>query len=93
MPHVTVFLQGIRIHVGFYCDGRSWRIDEADIYVPDQHGEPVCVIGEIDLLGGLGPAGQFQSLRALAEAEANDDAVATWNRDQRRQERETERVD
>jgi hypothetical protein len=93
MPYVMVFLHGIRIHVGFYRDGRSWRIDEADIYVADGRGEPVSAINEIDRLGGVGPEGQFQSLRCLAEDAANNDAVAAWNRDQRHHERETDRVD
>ena len=91
MPHVTVFLHGIRIHVGFYRDGPDWRIDDADIYVADERDEPVCAIDEIDRLGTISPAGRFQSLRCLAEDAANDDAVDGWNRAQRLHERENER--
>ena len=93
MSHLTVCLHGIRIHVGFYRDGRRWRIDEADVYVTDEDGELACIVDDIDRLGGVGPAGGFQSLRCLAEDTANENVVADWDRDQRIYERELDRTD
>lgn len=93
MAHVTVILHGIRIHVGFYRDGGGWRIDDGDVYVADDRDDPVCVVEDLDRLGGIGGTGDFQSLRCLAEQAVNDDAVADWNRDQRIYERELQRGD
>jgi hypothetical protein len=93
MAHVTVFLEGIRIHVGFYRDGHRWRIDDGDVYVADDRDDLVSPVEDIDRLGGLDDAGAFRSLRCLAEHAANDDAVTDWNRDQRRYEQELQRSD
>ncbi|HEX9447890.1 MAG TPA: hypothetical protein VF920_07910 [Dongiaceae bacterium] len=91
MADLCLIVQGIRIHVGFYRDRAGWWPDPVDTYVVDDDGRLVSAVDQPGRLGEMDADGQFQSLICLALQAANDDVIAAWERDQRRQEAEAQR--
>jgi hypothetical protein len=90
MAEVTVILQGIRIHVGFYRDRHGWQPDPVDTYVVDDDGHLVSAVDDPGQLGEIDPSGCFQSLLCRAQQAANDDLRRSWDQDQRRLEVESQ---
>jgi hypothetical protein len=84
MAEITVIMQGIRVHVGFYRNRQGWQPDPVDTYVVDEKGHMVGAIDDPDRLGEINASGRFQSLLCLAQQAANDDVRRAWERDQRR---------
>jgi hypothetical protein len=83
MASITVNLSGIKLHVGMYCSGGAWMVDDNDTYVVDDAGKFVAEIDSIDEIGAIVPGHGWQSLRCIAEEQSHAH-YDQWDRDARR---------
>lgn len=80
---LTVNLSGIPIHVGFWRDGKTYRVDPREVYVTNEAGECVHQIDDPDSVGEMRPGFGWISVTTLAE-EQLPGLTPLWDRDAKR---------